>query len=256
MLLGPDDPAPARVTNPDGPSPFVLIGDHAGRLVPRALGELGLAEAELTRHIGWDIGVAALGATLSAALGAPFVEQRYSRLVVDCNRAPDAPDAIPAVSDATPIRGNAGLGDAGRRARFAAIHEPYHRAIAALLAARRERGRETIPVALHSFTPVLRGVARPWHAGLLHHLGDTRLAEPMLAALRRVPGLMVGDNQPYAMAGLDYTVPRHAYPDLPYLEIEVRQDLIADAVGVAIWSGRLAGAMASARASLVETTSR
>lgn len=248
-MLTAADPLPVRVTTPDGSSPFVLIGDHAGRLVPQALADLGLPEAELTRHIGWDIGISALGARLSAALGAPFVEQRYSRLVVDCNRGPDRSDAIPPVSDDTPIPGNRDINDADRAARFAAIHKPYHQAIAALLARRRGADRETILVALHSFTPVMRGVARPWQCGLLHHLGDTSLVAPMLTALRRDPNLVVGDNEPYAMDGIDYTVPRHAYPDLPYLEIEVRQDLIADDVGVALWAGRLAGALASARAS-------
>lgn len=248
-MLTPADPAPARITNPEGLSPFVLIGDHAGRLIPQALADLGLPEKERARHIGWDIGVAALGERLSAALGAPFVEQRYSRLVVDCNRGPDAPDAIPAISDGTSIPGNQDLTDADRAARFAAIHEPYHQAIADLLGKRRAADRETILVALHSFTPVMRGHTRPWHAGLLHHLGDTSLVAPMLAALSRDPELVVGDNEPYAMDGIDYTVPRHAYPDLPYLEMEVRQDLLADDAGVALWAGRLAGALASARAS-------
>lgn len=250
-MLAPTDPAPFRLTNPNGPSPFVLIGDHAGRLVPQALANLGLPEAELTRHIGWDIGVSALGERLSAALGAPFVEQRYSRLVVDCNRGPDRPDAIPEISDGTPIPGNRHLTDADRAGRFAAIHEPYHRTIATLLAERRAAGRETILVALHSFTPVMRGFVRPWHAGLLHHLGDTRLVAPMLGALRRDPDLVVGDNEPYAMDGIDYTVPRHAYPGFPYLEIEVRQDLIADGAGVALWAGRLAGALAAAREAIM-----
>lgn len=249
MLLTAEDPTPARVTDPDGSAPFVLLGDHAGRLVPRTLLELGLSQVELSRHIGWDIGIAALGAGLSIALGAPFVEQRYSRLVIDCNRGPEATDAIPLVSDATPIPGNARLSDVDRAERSAEIHEPYHAAIANLLDRRRARGQETILVALHSFTPMMRGVARPWHTGLLHHLGDTSLVAPMLTALRRDPALVVGDNQPYAMDGIDYTVPRHTYPALPYIEIEVRQDLLADDIGVALWAGRIAGALASVWAS-------
>lgn len=253
MLLTPKDPAPARVTDPDGASPFVLIGDHAGRLVPRRLADLALPQAELSRHIGWDIGIAALGARLSMALGAPFVEQRYSRLVVDCNRGPDAPDSIPLISDGTPIPANEGLSGEDREERHGEIHEPYHAAIAHLLDRRRARGQETILVALHSFTPVMRGVARPWHAGLLHHLGDTGLVAPVLAALRRDPALVVDDNQPYAMDGIDYSVPRHAYPALPYLEIEVRQDLLGDERGVALWAGRIAGALAGALTSLRDT---
>lgn len=253
MLLTSTDPAPLRIDNADGASPFVLIGDHAGRLVPETLGDLGLPDAERSRHIGWDIGIAALGARLSVALGAPFIEQRYSRLVVDCNRGPDAPDALPAISDGTVVPGNQDLDDDARAKRFAAIHEPYHQAIAALLADRRARDRETILVALHSFTPIMHDVARPWHAGLLHHLGDTRLVAPMLEALRRDPVLVVGDNQPYAMDGIDYSVPRHAYPDLPYVEIEVRQDLLANDADVGLWAGRIAGALARARSSLFGT---
>lgn len=248
-MLTPADPPPAHTTNVKGASPFVLIGDHAGRLVPRALGNLGLPEQELSRHIGWDIGVSSLGARLSASLDAPFIEQRYSRLVVDCNRDPKRSDAIPHVSDGTIIPGNADLSDADRAARIATIHEPYHQVIADTLAFRREAGRETILVALHSFTPVMRGFVRPWHCGLLHHRGDARLVGPMLKALRRDPDLVVGDNEPYAMNGIDYTVPRHAYPDLPYLEIEVRQDLLVDETGVALWTGRIAGALAAARSS-------
>ena len=244
-MLTSADPAPVRITNREGFAPVVLIGDHAGNLVPEALGDLGVPEAERTRHIAWDIGIAALGARLSTALGAPFVEQRYSRLVIDCNRDPDRADAIPEVSDAAPIPANHALSPADRAARVAAIHEPYQQAIAALLAERRARDQRTILVALHSFTPVMQSIARPWHCGLLHHLGNTSLVEPMLTALRRDPTLVVGDNEPYAMNGIDHTVPRHAYPDLPYLEIEVRQDLLADDAGVALWTGRVAGALAS-----------
>lgn len=244
-MLTPADPLPVRITNPDGPAPVVLIGDHAGNLIPATLGDLGLPDAERSRHIAWDIGIAALGARLSAALGAPFVEQRYSRLVIDCNRDPGRVDAVPEVSDGTPIPANRALSPADRAARVAAIHEPYQQAIATLLAERRARGQRTVLVSLHSFTPTMGGVARPWHCGLLHHLGDTSLVEPMLTALRRDPALIVGDNQPYAMNGIDHTVPRHAYPDLPYLEIEIRQDLLADDAGIALWTGRIAGALAN-----------
>jgi predicted N-formylglutamate amidohydrolase len=243
MLLTAADPAPVHVTNPDGASPFLLIGDHAGNLIPSALGDLGLPESERTRHIAWDIGIAALGARLAAALGATFVEQRYSRLVVDCNRAPGQVGLMPEVSDGTLVPANHDLSEEAVTARLAEIHEPYHRAIADNL--ERRRGRPTILVSLHSFTPVMQSVARPWHCGLLHDLGDASLVAPMLAALRRDPALVVGDNQPYAMAGLDYTVPRHAYPDLPYLEIEIRQDLLAEAAGIALWTGRIAGALAA-----------
>ncbi len=251
-MLSDDEPQPAAIVNPHGASPFVLIGDHGGRRVPRALGQLGLGDAELARHIGWDIGVTALGTALAAALDAPFVHQIYSRLVIDCNRAPAAPDAIPPVSDGTVVPGNAALDPAARAARVAAIHAPYHAAIEATLAAR--GSRPTALVALHSFTPVMRGFARPWHCGILHDGANDGLARALLAALRSEGDLVVGDNEPYAMDGIDYTVPRHAFPRaMAYAEIEMRQDLLGDAAGIAAWTARLArllpAALAAATAS-------
>lgn len=240
-VLTEEDPSPVRVVNPGGPSPFLLIGDHAGNRVPARLGTLGLDEAERARHIAWDIGIAALGKALAARLGAAFVAQTYSRLVVDCNRAPDAPDAIAPVSDGTMVPGNAGLAAAERDARFAEIHEPYHRAIAAEIARRDAAGAPTVLVALHSFTPRMGSASRPWHAGVLHGGGDVRFALACLEALRERGDLVVGDNEPYRMDQIDYTVPRHAFPrGRPYLELEVRQDLIADPAGAERWAGILA----------------
>ena len=234
-MLDPDEPQAADVANPHGSAPFLLIGDHAGRRVPRALADLGLADAELARHIGWDIGIRELGEALSARLDAAFVAQTYSRLVIDCNRAADAPDAMPAVSDGTSVPGNAALSASDRQRRVAAIHAPYHAAISAALAG----GRAL--VALHSFTPVMRDAVRPWHCGILHNGANDGFARAMLAALRAEPGLVIGDNEPYAMDSIDYTIPRHAFArGLPYVEIEVRQDLLGDAAGVAVWADRLA----------------
>ncbi len=240
-MLDDDEPEAAAIVNPQGRSPFLLIGDHGGRRVPRALASLGLPDAELARHIGWDIGVTALGTALAASLDAVFIHQRYSRLVVDCNRAPDARDAMPAVSDRTVVPGNAALDMHERDARVAAIHAPYHTAIAAEIARRTADGQPTALVALHSFTPALGGVARPWHCGILHDGANDGLAGAILGALQAEPDLVVGDNEPYAMDGIDYTVPRHAFAaGLPYVEIEVRQDLLADTAGIAAWTARLA----------------
>lgn len=241
-LLGPDEPEPAGIVNPKPPAlhkksgpRFLLIGDHAGRRVPRALAGLGVKPAEMDRHIAWDIGIRALGEALAGRLDVPFVHQRYSRLVIDCNRDPARADAMPDVSDGTAIPANVGLSPADRAARVAAIHEPYQRAIAANL------GADTILVALHSFTPrMATGDPRPWQAGVLYDGGDTRFARACLAALRTEPGLTVGDNEPYAMNEIDYSIPRHAYPARPYVEFEVRQDLLGDEAGVAEWTDLLA----------------
>lgn len=228
------------IVNPSGKSPFLLLGDHAGNAIPAMLGDLGLDEGERGRHIGWDIGIAGLGAALSGALDAVFVRQAYSRLVVDCNRRPGAPDAIPAISDGTVVPGNAELSPTNRAARFAAIHEPYQAAIGAELMRRDAAGQPTILIALHSFTPVMRGIARPWEIGILYEGGDATFALAMLDALRAVPGLCVGDNEPYRMDLIDHTIPRHAYPARRrYAEIEIRQDLLADAPGIARWTTML-----------------
>ena len=250
-LLGADDPSPIVTINPTGASSFLLIGDHAGNHIPAVLGDMGLGPAERVRHIAWDIGVAQLGEMLSTALDAVFVRQVYSRLVIDCNRRPDAPDAMPAVSDGTTVPANATLDDAARAARVSAIHTPYQAAIGTEIARRQAAGQATILIALHSFTPVMRGIARPWQIGILHDGGDTGFARALLAALADEPDLTVGDNEPYRMDLIDYTIPRHAYPDrLPYAEIEVRQDLIDDEQGCRAWCDRLARLFAVAAAAV------
>ncbi len=254
-LLGTEDAAPVRVINPKGASSFLLIGDHAGNAVPKALGSLGLSDAELSRHIGWDIGIGELGALLSEKLDAVFVRQSYSRLVIDCNRSPSQPDLIAEVSDGTVVPGNARLGEADRATRFAKIHTPYQDAIAAEIARRDAAGMTTVLVALHSFTPAMKGAlrdqARPWHIGILHDGGDTAFAHALLDALRNEADLVVGDNEPYRMDLIDYTIPRHAYPQRRlYAEIEVRQDLLGSSEGCAAWAERLARVLPAALGSL------
>jgi predicted N-formylglutamate amidohydrolase len=246
-LLRAGDPEPVRVINPGGTSPFLLLGDHAGNLVPHALDDLGLPPEELRRHIGWDIGIGDLGPMLAEALDAVFVRQTYSRLVIDCNRDPARADAMPEVSDLTVVPGNRTLDDADRAARVAAIHTPYQAAIAAEIARRDAAGQGTILVSLHSFTPAMQRIARPWQVGVLHDGGDTSFAHALLAAFRTDPALTVGDNEPYSMDTIDHTIPRHAYPaHRPYAEIEVRQDLIDTVAGCVDWSDRLATALRAA----------
>lgn len=236
------------MTNPGGRAPFVLVGDHAGRQVPAALDGLGVPPAEMDRHIAWDIGVAGLGARLAERLDAPLVAQRYSRLVIDCNRDPARADAMPEVSDGTPIPGNRGLSEADRQARIDEVFRPYHAAIAGQLDA---RPASTVIVALHSFTPQMDGFRRPWRFGVLH-LEDSPLSRAMLARLRAEPGAgEVGDNEPYKMDGTDFTVPHHAHGrGLDYVELEVRQDLIAEPEGQAAIAALLARLLPLALADL------
>jgi predicted N-formylglutamate amidohydrolase len=208
---------------------FFLICDHAGRRIPARLGDLGVSQADLERHIAWDIGAAGMARELARTLDAALVHQRYSRLVIDCNRAPGDLGSIVPVSDGVAIPGNQALGPEDREARRREIFQPYQDRIATILGERAAQGRATILVSLHSFTPTMGDVARPWRFGVLH-LGDSAFSRAVLAVLRADWGEAVGDNQPYAMDGIDFTIPHHARAHgLDYLELEVRQDLIASA---------------------------
>jgi predicted N-formylglutamate amidohydrolase len=253
QLLAPDEPPAARVLRPEGHSDLLLVADHAGCAIPRKLGTLGLSEVERARHIAWDIGIAGTTERLSSLLDAPAVLQTYSRLVIDCNRQPHLETSIPLVSEATVISGNLGLSAAERAARRREIFIPYHDAIEALLDRRNAAGRRIVLVAMHSFTPVFKGVARAIEVGVLYNR-DRRLPHILSDLLRREGDLVVGDNEPYAMNDVnDYTVPVHAEAaGLPYVEIEIRQDLIADAAGQAVWAARLARLLAAADARLRE----
>lgn len=240
-LLGPADPPPFTVIEGRADSPFVLISDHAGQRVPAALRDLGLPQAELDRHIGWDIGIAGTTTALAERLGAWAILQTYSRLVIDCNRPVHVPSSIPTVSDATPIPGNHALDDMARQLRVDAIFAPYHARIAAELDARAASGAPAILVSMHSFTPTMAGATRPWHAGVLYGR-DARLAHALRDALAAEGDLCIGDNQPYAVSDTtDYAVPVHGeHRGLPHVAIEIRQDLIADDAGQAAWATRLA----------------
>lgn len=240
-LLGPEEPAPVIVRNRAGLSRIVLCCDHAGRRVPRRLGRLGLAEPEFDRHIAWDIGAAAVSRLISEALDAALVEQVYSRLVIDCNRPVQADSSIPLVSEATPIPGNGALEEADRARRRTGIFAPYHAELAAVLDERGGAERPTVLVAMHSFTPVYLGAARPWHIGTLYGR-DGRLARALLPLLAAEPGLVVGDNEPYAVSDeSDYTIPVHGERrGLLHVGIEIRQDLVRGQDGQAEWAERLA----------------
>jgi len=202
---------------------------------------LGLPDAEYQRHIAWDIGIAAVCRLMAGALEATLVQQNYSRLVIDCNRTPGTETSIPAISELTPIPGNVRLSEGHKAARVREIFRPYHDRIEAALDLRRAAGRATALVAMHSFTAVFKGMARPWHTGVMYNR-DRRFADILMAALKREGGLVVGDNEPYGVAdATDYTIPVHGERrGLRHLAIEVRQDLIADEKGQLAWSALLA----------------
>lgn len=239
-LLGPIDPDPCIAQDLGARSPILLVCDHAGRQVPACLDSLGVPSSEYERHVAWDIGAGALTEALGKTLGATTFRQVYSRLVIDCNRPLSAPGSIAEVSDGTVVPGNQGLDAAARAARVSAIFTPYHARIAAELDRRRDAGLATILIAMHSFTPAMAGESRPWHAGVLYQR-DARFAQALLAELRAEPGLVVGDNQPYSVSdATDYAIPVHAEArGLAHVELELRQDLIADRAGQRQWAQRL-----------------
>lgn len=253
QLLEPDEPGPVRVLREAGRSDFFLTADHAGRAIPRKLVRLGVPDSELDRHIAWDIGIAGVTEYLSEALDATAVLQTYSRLAIDCNRDPSWPSAMPVVSEHTKIPGNIGLTEADRAARVAAIFNPYHDRIRELLDARLAARRRTIPLFMHSFTPVFKGESRAMEVGILYNV-DIRLATIVLDLLRAEGDLTVGANAPYAItANSDYSAPEHAERrGLVHVEIEIRQDVIADPTGQMEWAARFARLLTTADLRLKE----
>jgi predicted N-formylglutamate amidohydrolase len=240
-LLAPDEPGAVVEYRTEGRSPFMLVCDHAGRRIPRTLHNLGLSEAEVARHIGWDIGIAGVGRTLADRLDACLVMQTYSRLVIDCNRPPGTPTSIAPMSESTAVPGNRNVSAHEAQLREREIFAPYHAAIEKHLDARAEAKRQTILISLHSFTPVYGGVARVWHAGVLYNRYNT-LAASLLALLRASGESAFGDNEPYSVTDdTDYTIPVHGEKrGLPHVAIEIRQDLIAEEVGQLEWAESLA----------------
>lgn len=240
-LLAAHEPPAVSFERATAASPFFLTCDHASNRVPEALGDLGVPAAERARHIAWDIGALAVARGLSAALDATLVASGYSRLVMDMNRPLHREDSCPVISESTRIPGNEGLSEHAREERRRALFEPYHGTISSLLDARRARGQPTLLVAVHSFTPVYRGVARPWEIALLSNR-DRRVADFLLQALRREPGLEIGDNIPYRLTDEgDFGVPVHGERrGLPHVLVELRQDEIAASGGQRQWVQRLA----------------
>lgn len=231
-LLGADEPAPFTVLNADSGVPILLVCDHASSRFPRAVGDLGVAPPVRRSHLAVDIGAEALTRTLASRLAATAVLARYSRLVIDCNRDPADAEAFLEFNDGTSIPGNRGLAAAHKRSRVEHIFRPYHQAVAEQIARLSALGTPPALFAMHSFTPVFEGLSRPWQIGVLWD-EDERIAAPLIDALRRTQ-LMVGDNEPYTGKGpRNFTIDRHARAaGLPYVGIEVRNDLIDDDAGV------------------------
>ncbi len=252
-----DEPDPVNVINPDGRSPIFLVCEHAGRRIPRRLGDLGLSETDRARHIAWDIGADQVSRKLSARLDAPLITQTYSRLVCDCNRRPEVASFIPTISETTEIPGNEGLSAADRQARIDQVYRPLHQRIEREIDRRLAAGDAVVFISVHSFTPVFMGESRPMHLGLLHDR-DPRLAILVGSVLRQESGDLIVDNEPYALdTERDFTVPHHGEArGIPALEFEIRQDLIAEVEGQRFWAERLAHALEQATAHLLAELGR
>jgi predicted N-formylglutamate amidohydrolase len=247
-LLSAGEPPPVLEEGPGRGSDFLITVDHAGARIPRILGDLGLPASELQRHIAWDIGALGVARQLAASLDAPLLAQNYSRLVIDCNRNPDVPSSIPTIGESIAIPGNRDLPPAEIEARRREIFWPYHQRIKAVLDTRLAAGRATILVSQHSMTDVFKDVVRPMHAAILYNR-DRRFAGLVLDALREEQGLVVADNEPYFVSdATDYTIPRHGEArNLPHVEIEIRQDLLATPAGQREWAMRIATALRTAQ---------
>ena len=223
---------------------LVILCDHARNSLPPGYGTLGLPVSEFARHIAYDIGVEPVVRGLCAKLGAPAVLAGFSRLLIDPNRGLDDPTLIMQVSDGAIVPGNVGLDEAERERRIGLYYRPYHAAIARLLDDAMASGRPPLILSIHSFTPSWRGVERPWHGGVLWNR-DGRFARPLIERLRREADLLVGDNEPYCGGLAGDTLDTHATArGLADALIEIRQDLVSHAAGVAEWVERLAPLLA------------
>ena len=231
-------------------SRWLITCDHACNAVPDWVngGDLGLPAADMARHIASDVGAAGLTRALAAALNAPAILSRFSRLVIDPNRGADDPTLLMKLYDGTIIPGNRHAGPPQLAERMERLYHPYHAALAHMAAGR----DDTVICAIHSFTVQLRGrTPRPWHVGVLYSHLDDRLALPLIARLRREPDLCIGDNEPYAGHLPGDAIDQHALqPGRLNVLIELRQDLIIDAVGQAYWAKRLAPLLSAALSDL------
>jgi predicted N-formylglutamate amidohydrolase len=219
---------------------LIILCDHAENTLPAGYGTLGLPEAQLQRHIAYDIGACAITERLSAELGVPAVLSRYSRLLIDPNRGDDDPTLIMQLSDGAVIPANKNMSSDEREHRLVRYYRPYHQAIDSVIDQCLASGVAPAILSLHSFTESWKGVPRPWHIGVLWDK-DPRFAVPILDALYAEQTLIVGDNEPYLGQLRGDCIWQHATErGLASALIEYRQDLVRDAEGQALWAERTA----------------
>lgn len=229
---------------------WLVTCDHASNRVPLDVGggDLGIGPANMARHIAYDVGARGLTLALAERLDSPAICSNFSRLVIDPNRGEEDPTLVMKLYDGTIIPANRYVDRGEVERRLDALYRPYHAAYAALAA----RRPDTVIVAVHSFTPCLKGRApRPWQVGVLYSHLDERFSKPLIARLMQEADLCVGDNEPYAGHLPGDAIDRHALqPGRHNTLIEVRNDLIADAEGQAEWADRLAPILTEVLATL------
>jgi predicted N-formylglutamate amidohydrolase/predicted GIY-YIG superfamily endonuclease len=222
-------------------SKILLIADHASNAIPPEYQPWGMDEADMARHIAWDIGTAALACALAAQLNCPAIIAPWSRLLIDLNRDPEHSGLIPTESDGSVIPRNADINADERSKRLTQFFHPYHNYLAEEIAAQ----KPALIVSLHSFTPVMNGFARPWHVGLLYNKDD-RAARQAIDWFRQKPELVVGDNEPYSGRDLNYTMNRHAEAaGIPYISLEIRQDYMVKSEDISDWTKVIAQLLTS-----------
>ncbi|MDX7953778.1 N-formylglutamate amidohydrolase [Lichenihabitans sp. Uapishka_5] len=243
------EPAPVIAIEGDLSGGLLLLCDHASNRLPARYGDLGLDRAQFERHIAYDIGAETVTRTMAAILKAPALMTTFSRLLIDPNRGCRDPTLVMRISDGAIVPGNAAIGTAEVEERTARFWQPYRDRIDATLDAMLATGRPPAVVSIHSFTPSMKGVRRPWHVGLLWD-DDPRLALPLAKGLADQPSLQpaaerIGDNEPYDGALPGDTIDIHATRrGLANVLIEVRQDLIGDDASASNWGVRLAQVLA------------
>ena len=249
---GADLDAIARLLNPRAGSSLILVCEHASKHIPEHFSGLGLSPELQESHIAWDPGALAVAEDLSRRLDARLVVSLVSRLVYDCNRPPDAPDAVPTHSEIFEVPGNAGLSESERADRARTYYLPFDSLLSRSLAQMPHEPVQPVLVTVHSFTPVYRGQHRTTEIGILHD-SDTRLADALLEIAPRYSPLTFRRNDPYGPAdGVTHTLKRHGIANsLLNVMLEIRNDLLREESQQQEIAAMLAGLLQQALASLL-----
>ena len=211
-----------QIYKPNGKNRIILICDHASNYIPSAYKNLGLKKNQIQRHIGWDIGAAAVAKKLSINLDATLIMSGYSRLLIDCNRPFGVSEAFIKRSENTVIPGNLKLTKKEKKYRAKKFCIPYRNKIDKIIKFRIKKNIIPIIVSIHSFTPIYNGKSRPWHLGLLYRR-EKRIFSLLKKELRKDKSTNIGINEPYKCnLNGDFSIPYFAELNgLPCILLEI-----------------------------------